>query len=74
MSNIKIPPSKARILQMAIPILIGHYNLIRLKQSTLSSTQRRLVAKRIEFNVAKGKILQAQIDDFYEVLKAEQNG
>lgn len=59
---------------MTIPVLIGHYNLIRLKKSSLSSTQRALVIKRIEFNVSKGKILQAQIDDFYEVLKAEQDG
>lgn len=64
-------PSRARILSMIHPVLVGHYNLIRLKKSTLPSTQRKLVVKRVEFNVSKGKILQAYVDDSYAILKEE---
>jgi hypothetical protein len=71
MEEIKMAPSKARILSMIHPVLIGHYNLIQLKKSSLPSAQRKLVKKRIDFNVAKGKILQAQIDDSFNILKEE---
>lgn len=59
---------------MIHPVLVGHYNLIRLKKSSLPSAQRKLIVKRIEFNVAKGNILQAQIDDSYNILSEEQDG
>lgn len=62
-------PSKARVLNMEYPVLIGHYSLIRLKKSSLSSTQRARVTRRIEHLISKNKISQQQIDDSFDKLK-----
>ena len=62
MRQIKMAPSKVRILSMTYPVLIEHYSLIQLKQSSLPSTQRKRVKERIEFLLHKGKITQEQLN------------
>lgn len=67
--KVKLSPSKARILNMPLPILIEHFSMIALKISTLSSAQRKLVQGRVKFNLSKGKILQTDLDSSLNFLK-----
>lgn len=70
MEKIKLSPSKARILNMPIPVLIEQYALVHLKKSTtLSSTQRQMVENRVKFNLEKGKILQSDLDASIENIR-----
>lgn len=61
-NGIKMAPSKARILNMDIPILIEHYSIIKLGKSNLPSTQRKRVQNRIEYLLNKNKITQEEIN------------
>lgn len=73
MGRLKIAPSINRILSMPIPILVGHYALIKLKQSTLSSTQRKRVVARIAYLKDKGKITQEELNKEIEHVAKEFN-
>jgi len=54
--KITLAPSVARVFNMDKDILLGHYMFIKLKSSSLSSAQRQLVIKRVEFLKMKGII------------------
>lgn len=54
-------PTQNRIFSMDKLILLQHFILIDLKQSSLSAEERRLVTKRVEFGVNKGKITEEDI-------------
>ena len=70
MEKIKLSPSKARIMNMSIPVLIEQYALVYLKKSTtLSSTQRQMVENRVKFNLKKGRILQSDLDASIENIR-----
>lgn len=62
MKRLKLAPSKARIMNMSIPILIEHYSLVKLKISKLSSAQRKMVENRVEYHLNKGNISQEELD------------
>tara|TARA_R110000796_G_scaffold63909_3_gene147832 strand:- start:3663 stop:3995 length:333 start_codon:yes stop_codon:yes gene_type:complete len=72
--SIKLPPSKARILNMSYPILLENYALIKIKASSLSSSQRSMVLTRVAFLLTKGKLTVDEINssmDFINNLKVE---
>tara|TARA_R110000851_G_scaffold71614_2_gene159192 strand:+ start:1259 stop:1597 length:339 start_codon:yes stop_codon:yes gene_type:complete len=60
--QIKLSPSKSRILNMSYPILIENYALIKHKKSNLSATQRQYVQNRIKYLQDKDIISQTEID------------
>lgn len=62
MKRLKLAPSKARIMNMSIPILIEHYSLVKLKISKLSSAQRKMVENRVEYHLNRGNISQEELD------------
>lgn len=69
MNEMKLPPSANRVLSMSHPILISHANLISLKKSSLSSSQRAMVKRRLSFLIEKGKINQVTVDESLKSLK-----
>lgn len=69
-----IPPTKRRILEMSHDVLIGHYNLIQIKKSSLLRTQRDLVCNRINYLLSKGKITEQQIDAKLALVMKLQDG
>ena len=58
--KITLAPSVARIFNMDKDTLLGHYMFIKIKSSSLSSAQRQLVIKRVEFLKMKGKITEEE--------------
>lgn len=60
--QVKLSPSKSRILNMSYPVLIEHYALIQYKKSSLSANQRRWVENRVKYLLDKSTISQAEID------------
>lgn len=58
--KITLAPSVARVFNMDKDILLGHYMFIKLKSSSLSSAQRQLVIKRVEFLKMKGIITEEE--------------
>lgn len=63
MNNIKLAPSKARILNMDIDTLLSYYSLIQFKKSKLSSTQRKRIENRVAYLLNKKKI---DVKDLHE--------
>lgn len=58
--KITLAPSVARIFNMDKDILLKNFMLVKLKASSLSSAQRQLVVKRIEFLKMKGVISEEE--------------
>ena len=73
MKSIKLPPRVNRVMSMTPEVLVGHYNLIQLKKSSLSSTMRKMVVKRVEYLKEKGQITQEGIDHFMEELMSNSD-
>lgn len=48
---------------MPLNLLKGHWVLIKLKKSNLPSNSRKLVLKRVDYQVGKGKITMQELND-----------
>lgn len=66
-------PTQNRIFTMSTDLLIKHYALIRVRQSSMGAEERRLVNNRIQFKVDKGTItiaeLQAEVDKVEDMIE-----
>lgn len=67
-NNIKLSPSKSRVLNMNYNVLIEHYCIIQLKKSKLPSAQRSFINNRVNFLLEKKKIDIMDIDKSLERL------
>jgi hypothetical protein len=68
-------PTQNRILSMDRELLIRHYALVRLKVSSMSAEERRILLNRIHYGVEKGTIsveeLQKEVDKVQDMIEDE---
>lgn len=69
--GVKLKPYQKRIFNMSQEVLMGHWALIELKQSSLPSNSRELIQKRISYLVGKGKIKMEELNNLKKQLKDE---
>lgn len=62
-------PTQNRIFSMDKNILIRHYILIYLKESSLSAEERRLVKNRVSYGLTKGTITEEELEESAEELQ-----